>query len=44
MACVRAALGALGVALAGLGLLPVLFDPARRGFHDRVLHTRVVKG
>jgi uncharacterized RDD family membrane protein YckC len=40
----RAALGALGVALAGLGLLPVLFDPARRAFHDRVLRTRVVRG
>jgi uncharacterized RDD family membrane protein YckC len=40
----RAALGALGVALAGLGLLPVFFDPARRAFHDRVLRTRVVRG
>ena len=40
----RAALGAVGVALAGLGLLPVLFDPARRAFHDRVLHTRVIRG
>ncbi len=40
----RAALGALGVVLAGLGLVPVLFDPARRAFHDRVLHTRVIRG
>jgi uncharacterized RDD family membrane protein YckC len=40
----RAALGAMGVALAGLGLVPVLFDPARRAFHDRVLHTRVIRG
>ena len=40
----RAALGALGVVLAGLGLLPVLFDPARRAFHDRVLQTRVIRG
>jgi uncharacterized RDD family membrane protein YckC len=40
----RAALGALGVGLAGLGLLPVIFDPARRAFHDRVLHTRVIRG
>jgi uncharacterized RDD family membrane protein YckC len=43
-AIARAALGAVGVMAAGLGLLPVLFDPARRAFHDRVLHTRVVKG
>jgi uncharacterized RDD family membrane protein YckC len=40
----RAALGTLGVVVAGLGLLPVLFDPARRAFHDRVLHTRVIRG
>jgi uncharacterized RDD family membrane protein YckC len=40
----RAALGALGVVAAGLGLVPVLFDPARRAFHDRVLHTRVIRG
>jgi uncharacterized RDD family membrane protein YckC len=40
----RAALGAVGVALVGLGLVPVLFDPARRAFHDRLLHTRVIRG
>jgi uncharacterized RDD family membrane protein YckC len=40
----RAALGSVGVVLAGLGLVPVLFDPARRAFHDRVLHTRVIRG
>jgi uncharacterized RDD family membrane protein YckC len=40
----RAALGSAGVVLAGLGLVPVLFDPARRAFHDRVLHTRVIRG
>jgi uncharacterized RDD family membrane protein YckC len=40
----RATLGAAGVVLAGLGLVPVLFDPARRAFHDRVLHTRVIRG
>jgi uncharacterized RDD family membrane protein YckC len=40
----RAALGALGVVLGGMGLLPVLFDPARRAFHDRVLQTRVIRG
>jgi uncharacterized RDD family membrane protein YckC len=40
----RAALGAVGVVLVGLGLVPVLFDPARRAFHDRLLHTRVIRG
>jgi uncharacterized RDD family membrane protein YckC len=40
----RTALGAVGVLLAGLGLLPMLFDPARRALHDRILHTRVIKG
>jgi len=44
IALARGALGAVGVMAAGLGLVPVLFDPARRAFHDRVLHTRVVKG
>lgn len=39
----RGLLGALGVALAGLGLLPMLFDPARRALHDRVFRMRVVK-
>jgi uncharacterized RDD family membrane protein YckC len=43
-ALVRAALGSLGVAVAFLGLLPVLFDPAKRALHDRLLRTRVVKG
>lgn len=42
-AFLRGALGALGVALGGLGLLPMLFDPARRAFHDRVFRMRVVK-
>jgi len=40
----RAALGTLSVVVVGLGLVPVLFDPARRAFHDRVLHTRVIRG
>jgi uncharacterized RDD family membrane protein YckC len=40
----RATLGAVGVVLVGLGLVPVLFDPARRAFHDRLLHTRVIRG
>jgi uncharacterized RDD family membrane protein YckC len=39
----RAALGMLGVAVAGLGVLPSLLDPARRALHDRVFKTRVVK-
>jgi uncharacterized RDD family membrane protein YckC len=39
----RAALGSLGVVAAGAGLIPMLLDPARRAFHDRVARTRVVK-
>ncbi len=39
----RGTLGALGVALAGLGLLPMVFDPARRALHDRVFRMRVVR-
>jgi uncharacterized RDD family membrane protein YckC len=42
-AMARAVAGALGLALAGLGLLPMAFDPARRAVHDRLLHTRVVR-
>jgi uncharacterized RDD family membrane protein YckC len=40
----RAALGSLGVVLAFGGIVPMFFDPARRGLHDRLLKTRVVKG
>jgi uncharacterized RDD family membrane protein YckC len=43
-AALRAALGVVGIALAFLGLVPILFDPARRAFHDRVFKTRVVHG
>lgn len=43
-AMLRAVLGAGGMLAAGLGLLPMLFDPARRALHDRLLRTRVVKG
>ena len=43
-AFVRAAFGACGVLAAGLGLLPMIFDPARRAFHDRLFRTRVIKG
>jgi uncharacterized RDD family membrane protein YckC len=42
-ALLRAALGSLGVLAAGAGLVPILLDPARRGFHDRLVKTRVVK-
>jgi uncharacterized RDD family membrane protein YckC len=40
----RAALGAVSCLAAGLGVLPMAFDPARRGLHDRALRTRVVRG
>jgi uncharacterized RDD family membrane protein YckC len=39
----RGTLGALSVALAGLGLLPMVFDPARRALHDRVFRMRVIR-
>jgi uncharacterized RDD family membrane protein YckC len=40
----RAILAVLGIGLAGVGMIPVFFDPARRAFHDRIFRTRVVKG
>ena len=40
---VRAGIGGLGVLLAGLGLAPILMDPARRAFHDKLFGTRVVR-
>lgn len=40
----RAVLGVLGIAAVFAGLLPILFDPAKRALHDRLLRTRVVKG
>jgi uncharacterized RDD family membrane protein YckC len=40
----RAVMGSCGVLAAGAGLLPMLFDPARRALHDRVFRTRVIKG
>lgn len=42
-AAARALLGSAGVLVAGGGLLPMLFDPARRALHDRLLHTRVIR-
>jgi uncharacterized RDD family membrane protein YckC len=43
-ATLRAALGSVGVMLAGSGLVTVFTDAARRAVHDLLLHTRVVKG
>jgi uncharacterized RDD family membrane protein YckC len=43
-AMARALLGVFGVALAGLFLVPMAFDPARRALHDRLFRTRVVRG
>jgi uncharacterized RDD family membrane protein YckC len=43
-AFVRAIIGTCGVLAAGSGLLPMLFDPARRALHDRLFRTRVIKG
>lgn len=40
----RALVGLLGIALAGLGLLPMIFDPAGRAAQDRLFRTRVVRG
>ena len=40
----RAVIGACGVLAAGGGLVPMLFDPARRALHDRIFRTRVIKG
>jgi uncharacterized RDD family membrane protein YckC len=42
-ALARAVVGSLGILLLGSVLFPILVDPARRGFHDRLLKTRVVK-
>jgi len=43
-AMARAFVGLLGTGLAGLGLLPMAFDPAARALHDRLFRTRVVRG
>ena len=39
----RSAVGAIGILLAGAGMVSVFFDPARRALHDRIFKTRVVK-
>jgi uncharacterized RDD family membrane protein YckC len=41
-ASLRALVGAAGTLLLGVGQIPVLLDPARRAFHDRITRTRVV--
>lgn len=41
-ALVRAAVGVAGGAALLAGFLPILVDPARRAFHDRLLRTRVI--
>jgi uncharacterized RDD family membrane protein YckC len=40
----RAAVGSVGALALGAGLVSLWFDPARRALHDRLFHTRVVKG
>jgi len=42
-AMARALLGVAGIALAGVFLVPMAFDPARRTLHDRLFRTRVVR-
>lgn len=42
-ALLRVILGGLGMLLAGAGSILMFFDPARRGLHDRLLRTRVIK-
>jgi uncharacterized RDD family membrane protein YckC len=42
-ASLRALAGAAGTLLAGLGLIPMALDPARRALHDRLLRTRVIQ-
>jgi uncharacterized RDD family membrane protein YckC len=41
-ASLRALAGAAGTLLAGVGLIPMALDPARRALHDRLLRTRVI--
>jgi uncharacterized RDD family membrane protein YckC len=43
-ASLRALFGSAGIVLVFAGVAPVFFDPARRGLHDRLLKTRVIKG
>jgi len=43
-AAARAVAGVAGIVVAGLGCLPMAFDPAARALHDRLFRTRVVRG
>jgi uncharacterized RDD family membrane protein YckC len=43
-AAARAVAGLVSVVAAGLGCLPMAFDPAARALHDRLFRTRVVRG
>ena len=43
LAAARAVAGLAGVVAAGLGCLPMAFDPAARAVHDRLFGTRVVR-
>jgi uncharacterized RDD family membrane protein YckC len=43
VALLRAFVGLSGILLLSLGMLPMLFDPARRALHDRLFKTRVIK-
>jgi uncharacterized RDD family membrane protein YckC len=42
-ALLRVVFGTLGTLAAGLGLLFMIFDPARRALHDRLFKTRVIR-
>ena len=39
----RATVGVLGILAGFAGAVPMFFDPARRGLHDRIFRTRVVR-
>ncbi len=43
-AAARAVAGLAGILAAGLGCVPMAFDPAARALHDRLFRTRVVRG
>jgi uncharacterized RDD family membrane protein YckC len=43
-AAARAVAGFAGILVAGLGCVPMAFDPAARALHDRLFRTRVVRG
>jgi uncharacterized RDD family membrane protein YckC len=43
IALLRAATAAAGILLACIGLVPIFLDPARRGLHDRIFGTRVIR-